>query len=151
VKRRALLRSEVLVITAANYLKRVVLALSRMSPNPTGPTNVELRMLIRFLRRAANEYKAAIWDYVADLLEKPTRHRVEVNISKINRLANDGDVIIVPGKVLGYGTLNKKITIAAWSFSRGAVNVIKRVGAEAITIPELVRRNNKGSNVKIII
>ncbi|WP_054841980.1 50S ribosomal protein L18e [Vulcanisaeta distributa] len=124
-----------------------------MPPNPTGPTNVELRMLIRFLRRAANEYKAAIWDYVADLLEKPTRRRVEVNVGKINRLVNDGDVVIVPGKVLGYGVLSKKVTIAAWSFSRGgALDAIKRAGAEAITIPELVRRNNRGgSNVKIII
>ncbi|WP_054854038.1 50S ribosomal protein L18e [Vulcanisaeta distributa] len=109
-------------------------------------------MLIRFLRRAANEYKAGIWDYVADLLEKPTRRRVEVNVGKINRFANDGDVVVVPGKVLGYGVLSKRVTIAAWSFSKGALEVIKRSGgAEAITIPELVRRNNKGSNVKIII
>ncbi|BDR91407.1 50S ribosomal protein L18e [Vulcanisaeta souniana] len=122
-----------------------------MPPNPTGPTNMELRMLVRFLRRAANEYKAGIWDYVADLLEKPTRRRVEVNVSKINRFANDGDVVVVPGKVLGYGVLNKKVTIAAWSFSRGALDAIKKAGAEAITIPDLVRKNSRGSNVKIII
>ncbi len=108
-------------------------------------------MLIRFLRRAANEYKAAIWDYVADLLERPTRRRVEVNIGKINRLTSDGDVVVVPGKVLGHGVLSKKVTIAAWSFSSGALDAIKRAGAEAITIPELVRRNNRGSNVKVII
>ncbi|MFB6469901.1 MAG: 50S ribosomal protein L18e [Vulcanisaeta sp. AZ3] len=122
-----------------------------MPPNPTGPTNEELRMLIRFLRRAANEYKAGIWDYVADLLERPTRRRVEVNIGRINRLVSDGDVVVVPGKVLGYGTLSKRVTIAAWSFSKGALGVISRVGAEAIPIPELVRRNNKGSNVKVIV
>ncbi len=108
-------------------------------------------MLIRFLRRAANEYKAEIWDYVADLLEKPTRQRVEVNVGKINRLTNDGDVVIVPGKVLGHGVLSKKVTIAAWSFSRGALETIRRAGAEAVSIPELVRRNNRGSNVKVII
>ena len=108
-------------------------------------------MLIRFLRRAANEYKAEIWDYVADLLEKPTRQRVEVNVGKINRLTNDGDVVIVPGKVLGHGVLSKKVTIAAWSFSRGALEAIRRAGAEAVSIPELVRRNNRGSNVKVII
>ncbi|MCG2863626.1 MAG: 50S ribosomal protein L18e [Vulcanisaeta sp.] len=122
-----------------------------MPPNPTGPTNEELRMLIRFLRRAANEYKAKIWDYVADLLERPTRQRVEVNIGKINRLVNDGDVVVVPGKVLGSGVLTKKVTIAAWAFSKGALEAIRKAGAEAITIPELVRRNNRGSNVKIII
>ncbi|WP_069806527.1 50S ribosomal protein L18e [Vulcanisaeta thermophila] len=120
-------------------------------PNPTGPTNRELRLLIRFLRRAANEYKAPIWDYVAELLERPTRRRVEVNVGRINRLVNDGDTVVVPGKVLGYGVLNKKVTIAAWSFSRGAMEAIRRAGAEAITIPELVRRNNRGSGVKVII
>ncbi|MFP3173455.1 MAG: 50S ribosomal protein L18e [Vulcanisaeta sp.] len=120
-------------------------------PNPTGPTNEELRMLIRFLRRAANEYKAGIWDYVADLLEKPTRQRVEVNVGRINRLVNDGDVVVVPGKVLGHGALSKKVTIAAWSFSKGALDSIKKAGSEAISIPELVRRNNRGSNVKVIM
>ena len=118
---------------------------------PTGPTNERLRMLIRFLRKAAKEYNAKIWRYVAELLEKPRRKRIVVNIGKINRFVNDGDQVVVPGKVLGDGVLTKKVTIAAYSFSKSAYEKIIKAGAEAISIPELIRRNPKGSNVKIII
>ena len=117
----------------------------------TGPTNERLRMLIRFLRKAAKEYNAKIWRYVAELLEKPRRKRIVVNIGKINRFVNDGDQVVVPGKVLGDGILTKKVTIAAYAFSKSAYEKIIKAGAEAISIPELIRRNPKGSNVKIII
>ncbi len=122
-----------------------------MPPNPTGPTNPELRMLIRFLRKAAHEYNARIWAYVADLLERPRRQRVEVNVGKINRLCNDGDVVVVPGKVLGGGAITKRVIVAAWAFSKKAKELIERAGGKAISIPELVRANNRGSGVKIII
>jgi len=115
-----------------------------------GSTNQELRVLIRFLRRAANQYNAPIWDYVAELLSKPTRRRVEVNLGRINRVAQDGDTIVVPGKVLGAGTLSKRVTVAAWSFSKRALEVLRNSG-EAITIPELVRRNSKGSGVRVVV
>jgi len=121
-----------------------------MPPNPTGPTNVELRMLIRFLRKAGKEFNAPIWKRVAEMLEKPTRQRVEVNLHKINRYANEGDYVVVPGKVLGSGVLTKKVVVAAWRFSKAAREKILAVGGEAITIPELVRRNKKGSGVKVL-
>jgi len=117
----------------------------------TGPTNVYLRRLIDSLEKIAKENNANIWMYVAELLSKPTRGRVEVNLEKINKLCKEGDTILVPGKVLGYGRLDKKIVVAAWRFSESALNKIKQVGSEAISIEELIRRNPKGSNVKIII
>lgn len=122
-----------------------------MPPNPTGPTNVKLRMLIRFLRRAANSYDAPIWAYVADLLSRPRRQRVAVNLAKLNRVASDGDVVVVPGKLLGGGELKKRITIATVSASRGAVEAALKSGAQLMPIAELVRKNPKGSGVKIVI
>ena len=122
-----------------------------MPPNPTGPTNAQLRMLIRFLKKAANEYKAKIWDYVAELLSKPRRQRIEVNVGKIDRYTNEGDMVVVPGKVLGGGTITKRVIVAAYAFSKSAYEKIIKAGGEAISIPELVRRNPKGSYVKIII
>ncbi|RDD52243.1 50S ribosomal protein L18e [Nanoarchaeota archaeon NZ13-N] len=117
----------------------------------TGPTNVYLRKLSHILKKSGKESGARIWIYTSDLLSKPTRERVEVNVGKINRLAKDGDIVLVPGKVLGGGKINKKIVIAAWKFSENAVEKIREAGAEAISIEELLRRNPKGSNVKIII
>jgi Ribosomal protein L18E len=38
----------------------------------------------------------------------------------LNKYTNDGDIVIVPGKLLGYGMVNKKITVAAWRYSLNA-------------------------------
>lgn len=116
----------------------------------TGPTNVHLRRLVHYLRRKARENKAPIWRRVAELLERPTRGRPEVNISKINRHTSDGDTVVVPGKVLGSGTLNHRVVVAAYAFTRKAQAKIETAGGEAITIPQLVERNPKGSGVRIL-
>ncbi|MEW9492202.1 MAG: 50S ribosomal protein L18e, partial [Candidatus Aramenus sulfurataquae] len=73
-----------------------------------------------------------IWSYVAELLERPARSRVEVNLSKLNRLAADGDVVLVPGKLLGAGRLDKKVVVAAAYASRAAVEAVLRAGGEVV-------------------
>ncbi len=122
-----------------------------MPPNPTGPTNVQTRILVRFLRKAAKDSGSPIWRYVAELISKPRRRRRVVNLYKVDRVSSEGDLIVVPGKLLGVGHVSKRVTVAAWKYSRSAIERLERAGCEAITIPELVRRNPKGSNVKIVI
>lgn len=117
----------------------------------TGPTNIVLRKLIRDLRKYARKYKAPIWGYIADILSRPSRKRVVVNLGRVNRYVNDGDVIIVPGKVLGAGLLKKRITIAAYSYSLSALEKIRASGSRLITIRDLVNENPRGSNVKVIV
>ncbi|MCE4621372.1 MAG: 50S ribosomal protein L18e [Desulfurococcales archaeon] len=117
----------------------------------TGPTNYELRKLARTLRKYGRIYKAGVWFRVSELLLRPTRRRVAVNLSKINRYAREGEVVIVPGKVLGAGKLEKKVTIAAYAFSLTALNKIKEAGGRAITIQQLIRENPSGRNTRIII
>lgn len=120
---------------------------------PTGPTSKELRLLIRLLRKAYRTYGAPIWRYLAELLEKPKRVRrlFVVNLSKINRYTQPGDTVVVPAKVLGAGHLDHPVTVAALKFSKSALEKIKAAGGEAISIPELIARNPKGSHVKILI
>ncbi|MCC6015956.1 MAG: 50S ribosomal protein L18e [Desulfurococcaceae archaeon] len=117
----------------------------------TGPTNYVLRKTIRVLRSYANRYNAAIWRYLAELLEKPARKRIVVNISKINRYTDDGDIIVVPGKVLGAGNLDHKVTVAAIAFSQQAIQKIKAAGGNVMHILELLQINPKGGNIKVII
>ncbi|MBP1448987.1 MAG: 50S ribosomal protein L18e [Thermoproteus sp.] len=122
-----------------------------MPPNPTGPTNIKLKMLARFLRKAARANEAPLWSYIAELLERPARGRAEVNLSRVNMIADDGDVIVIPGKLLGSGKLNKKIVVAVAGASKSAVEAVLKSGGEVISIAELVRRNPKGSGVKIVV
>ncbi|BEP18520.1 50S ribosomal protein L18e [Pyrofollis japonicus] len=117
----------------------------------TGPTNIVLRMTLRKLRSAANKYKAPIWRYVAELLDRPRRLRIEVNISKINRYTKPGDTVVVPGKVLGAGTLDHPVTVAAVAFSEEAVRKITSAGGRVIHVLKLIEENPRGSNIKIII
>ncbi|WP_054839856.1 50S ribosomal protein L18e [Thermococcus sp. JCM 11816] len=116
----------------------------------TGPTDINLRRLIRTLRKKSNEEGVKIWKDIAWRLEKPRRQRAEVNISRINRYTKDGDVVIVPGSVLGAGRLEHKVVVAAWKFSEAARRKIIEAGGEAISIEELMERNPKGSGVIIM-
>lgn len=117
----------------------------------TGPTNYVLRKTIRMLRSYANKYNANVWRYISELLEKPARRRIVVNVSKINRYTQNGDVVVVPGKVLGAGNINHRVTVAAVAFSQQAISKIKTAGGRVLHILELLNENPNGSNVKVII
>ncbi len=112
--------------------------------------NPELVNLIKELKINAKTHNAKIWKDIAQRLESPDRNHAEVNVSKIERYAKDNEVIIVPGKVLGAGRLTKKVTVAAWRVSGTAEKKIVEAGGEVITIKELMARNPKGSNVRIM-
>jgi large subunit ribosomal protein L18e len=112
----------------------------------TGPTNQIMQKMIAELKQK----DAKLWKRLARELEKPTRIRREVNLSRIERYVKTGDVVLVPGKVLASGELTKKITLVAWNFSAGAVTKIKAAGGKILTISELVKINPKGTGVKII-
>jgi len=116
----------------------------------TQSTNPEIISLIRFLKKQGRETKANIWLDVAEHLSKPSRQRIAVNLSKINRNTKRADVIVVPGKVLGTGSLNHAVTIAAFDASGKAKEKLIAAKAKFLSIPELVQKNPKGSKIKII-
>ncbi len=116
----------------------------------TKSTNTELIQLIRFLKKQSKEKNANIWRDVAEHLAKARKQRVAVNLSRINRYTQKSDIIVVPGKVLGAGTLDHSITVAAFSASEKAKEKLVTAKAKYLSIPELVEKNPKGANVKII-
>lgn len=116
----------------------------------TGPTNPLLRQLIEDLKLKSYKMGSPFLRDISEKLNKPRRQRIEVNLADIERNTNEGDVVIIPGVVLGYGELNKPITISAWKFSRSALEKIKKSKSNAITIKELVSKNPRGTGVKIL-
>jgi len=115
-----------------------------------GATNPQLRKLVFQLRKSWRAHGARIWLDVARRLARPRRRRIAVNISRINRYTSEGDVVVVPGKVLGAGLLKHPVTVAAFAFTKSAKEKITQAGGRCISIQELVRLNPKGSGVKII-
>jgi large subunit ribosomal protein L18e len=112
--------------------------------------NPEKQNLMKELKKTSHTESAGLWKRVAKDLEKSSRNNRVVNLSRINRYTQADETVIVPGKVLGAGTLDHKVHVAAFSFSRAAKDMITKLNGTAITIPELVKQNPKAKNVKII-
>jgi large subunit ribosomal protein L18e len=113
-------------------------------------SNPRLTELIRLLKKASSENEVQIWRDIAVRLEKPSKNYAEVNVSKINRYAKEGETLIIPGKVLGSGVLESKVTVAALNFSEAAVSKIAGKSGECISIEQLLALNPKGSHVRIL-
>ena len=86
------------------------------------------------------------WIRVAGIISRPKRKAVIVNLSKIDKYSNDGDTVIVPGKVLSSGQLTKKVTIAAVSASESTKQHVK-----ILKIEDIVKKNPKGEGLRIIM
>jgi large subunit ribosomal protein L18e len=117
----------------------------------TGPTNVMLRKTIDFLREQSKKNDAAIWKRVANDLARSTRSRYVVNLSKIDRITSEGDIVIVPGKILGDGALSHKVSVSAFSLSTSAKEKLDKSDSSFLAIEELIKKYPKGSNIKLII
>ncbi|WP_457549028.1 50S ribosomal protein L18e [Archaeoglobus sp.] len=113
-------------------------------------TDPNLVRLIELLFKASAENKVKIWKDIAERLARPKRLYAEVNVSKIERYAKEGETILVPGKVLGGGRITKAVTVAALSFSDSAKRKIESAGGKCITIPQLIEMNPRGSGVRIM-
>lgn len=113
-------------------------------------TNPQLIHLIRFLRKQSGKNDAPVWKEVADRLAKARRKRISVNVSRLNRYADDQETVVIPGKVLGAGRVDNPITVAAFSFSEKAKRKIRDARGNTLSILQLAKENPKGSNIKII-
>ena len=112
-------------------------------------TNPRLSSLIADLKSAARNSGGDVWGDIAERLEKPRRTHAEVNLGRIERYAREDETVIVPGKVLGSGVLQKDITVAAVDFSGTAEKKIDQVG-EAVSLETAIEQNPEGSEVRII-
>ncbi len=116
----------------------------------TGPTNYQLQGLVKELKKKSIEDNSGIWKRIAVDLEKPSRQRRIVNLSRISRFCKEDETIVVPGKVLADGDIDKKINVAAFAFSKTAKEKILKSNGQLMTIPELMKKNPKTSEMRII-
>ena len=119
-------------------------------PKRTGTTNPILNNIIHELKKRSHEHSCNLWKRIANDLEKPTRQRRVVNLSNISRYAKENEIIVVPGKVLGAGNLEHKLTISAFQFSDGAKEKIEKIGAKIIPLLDLSKENPSGKRIRII-
>lgn len=90
--------------------------------------------------------KNSAWLEVASLLSSPKR--VNVNLDKIGEAKEDK--IVIPGKILSQGNVNKKMKVIAMSFSGKAREKLLKAGCEVKTILEEIKFNPEAKDVKVL-
>ncbi|MHA2298157.1 MAG: 50S ribosomal protein L18e [Candidatus Hodarchaeales archaeon] len=120
----------------------------------TGPSDPNITAMIQWLEKQSRLQDVSIWKRTARELSKPKRlkKRTVINLDSLDRLSSEGAItLLVLGKVLGDGQLSgKALNVAAFSFSTRAREKILATGGSCLTLPELIEKNPKGSNVKLV-
>lgn len=117
----------------------------------TGPTKERTRKLVALLEKAGRRGKSAIWIEIAARVSKPRRQRTALNLWKLEKLAGlfEGKTIVVPGKVLGFGSISRKAAVAALEFSTQAREKIVKAGGKAMLLEEAVEKGVKPKEMVI--
>lgn len=90
------------------------------------------------------------WLEIAAILSSPRTKKIAMNLNKINEEAREGEIVVIPGKVLSQGDLDKKIKVVAMSFSDMAKEKILKSKGETLTILEEIKKNPDAKNVRFL-
>ena len=90
------------------------------------------------------------WLKVAAILSGPRRKMPNLNLTDIDEGSKEGDTVIVPGKVLSQGGINKKIKVVALGFSGKAREKLMKSKSDPTTILEEIKKNPDAKGVNIL-
>ena len=145
-----------------NKIRLILYIRHRLAANPSGLTlsmslkqinrksNSELVKAIANLKEASRKNDAPLWKSVAVRLEGPSRNWPSVNISRLEYNVAKNSKVVVPGKLLGAGTITKKMTVTAYSFTQSAIEKIEAVGGKCLSYNDFIKSNPKGTNIVVI-
>ena len=105
--------------------------------------------MIKDLKQASKKNEAPIWSKLADLAIKTSSSRRIVNLTRINKITKENDIIFVPGKVLGTGNMSHKITLSSFSISTTAANKIIKTGGNILAYSDMIKKFPTGKGVII--
>jgi len=110
-------------------------------------SNPVLIGLVEDMNMKSHKEKVPLWRDLAKRLTKPASRRASVNVGLIARHTEKKDIIAVPGKVLGSGTLTHPLTVAAFEFSSQAKAKIVSAGGTCLSLSELMDTKAKGIRI----
>ena len=111
-------------------------------------TQIVLHM-VKDLKQASKKNEAPIWSKLADLALKPSSSKRTVNLTRINKITKENDVLFVPGKILGTGNLSHKIILSSFSISTTARNKIIKSGGNVMAYSDMIKKFPTGKGVII--
>jgi large subunit ribosomal protein L18e len=118
--------------------------------NLKGKTSSVVVTTIEELRLVSRVKGAPVWRAVADRLEAPDQNWAEVNLDKASSNLKEGEIGIVPGRVLGNGSARRGLQLAAFGFTKSAREKLVAAGGKAMTLTEAAESNPKGAKVRIL-
>ena len=113
-------------------------------------TNQIVVQMVKELKQASTKNDAPIWLKLAKLALKTSSSKRVVNLTRINDFTKEGEVIVVPGKILGTGNVSHKITLSSFSISNSAAKKIIESGGNIISFKEMIEKFPTGKGVRII-
>ena len=103
--------------------------------------------LVETIRLAKKNKK---WLEVASLLSVPRSKMSEVNLDKIDYESKEKERILIPGKVLSQGEVNKKIRVIALGFSESAKIKLLNAKCDVAYIGDEIKNNPEAKGIKIL-
>jgi len=85
---------------------------------------------------------------LAKKISGPRSRYKNINLDELDKI--EGNKIIIIGKVLGSGEINKKISVAALGFSETAMEKLNKSGCEVKSVKEEIEKNKDLKGVEII-
>ena len=109
-----------------------------------------LVQLIKELKSASRKNEAPIWSKIAKNVLKSNSNKKTINLKKIDKLTDDGNAVVISGKILGTGNLSHKVLVSSFSISNSAAKKIKESGGEILQFSDMIKKFPSGKGVKII-
>ena len=105
---------------------------------------------LKILKKASKENEAPIWAKVADYVQKSRSNQKIVNLTRIDQKTEDGNAVIITGKILGTGSISHKVSVSSLSISNSAAKKIIESGGEVLEFSKMIEKYPTGKGVKII-
>jgi len=112
--------------------------------------NPQRQQLVLAIKKHIRKSKSRFWVAVLKSITKAKGRRVAVNLDRISRYGREDKIIVVPGKVLGSGKLDKKLRIAALVFSQAAKTKVEQTGGQCFTLTHLLDSQVQGKEMQIL-
>ncbi|MBA0908561.1 MAG: 50S ribosomal protein L18e [Nitrosarchaeum sp.] len=113
-------------------------------------TNQVVIRMAKELKKASTSNDAPIWAKMAEYALKPSIARRHINLNRIAQLTKDSDTVVFPGKVLGTGDIEHKITLCSFSISNTAASKVLEKGGKVITFADLIKKHPTGKGVVLL-
>ncbi len=87
------------------------------------------------------------WLEVAHILTGSRRKRKEFNLTDIAEISGD---VVVCGKVLSQGEINKKKKVVALGFSEKAKEKLLKAGCELVLLTDEIKKNKEAKGIVVL-